>query len=140
VTTAVAGSVAHIGTVFDVPVPDTSHSTGQARTSRPGRLRRIHRRGEVVVGYECGGCKFTVHDGPPRPTGSEGTPPDVEILALAPARPIDRDTTVQPIPEGRLSEAEWRPDATPVMRRPRVFGSSPGGTSRPAPRGARCRK
>jgi hypothetical protein len=65
----------------------------------------------VVVGYECDGCDFTVRDGLPYPTGSDGTPADFEILALAPARPFDSSIAPRPKAEGERSEVEfhaWR--------------------------------
>jgi len=67
--------------------------------------------GSVVVGYECDGCDFTMRDGWPEPTGLDGTPADFEILALAPAHPFDRHTSVRPVAEGERSEVEfhaWR--------------------------------
>ncbi len=67
--------------------------------------------GSVVVGYECDGCDFTVRDGLPYPTGTDGTPADFAILGLAPARPFDRLTSVRPVADGERSEVEfhaWR--------------------------------
>jgi hypothetical protein len=67
--------------------------------------------GSVTVGYECDGCDFTLVDGRPRPTGLDGTPPDFEILGLAPAQPFDRTTSVRPVAEGERTEVEfhaWR--------------------------------
>ena len=67
--------------------------------------------GAVVVGYECDGCEFTMHDGRPVPTGRDGTPGDFEILALAPAEPSDRHNAPRPVPDGERSEIEfiaWR--------------------------------
>jgi len=40
----------------------------------------------TIVGYECDGCEFTLEDGLPVPTGSDGTPHDFTILCTAPAR------------------------------------------------------
>jgi len=65
----------------------------------------------VVVGYECDGCDFNVRDGLPHPTGTDGTPPDFEILGLAPARPFDNRIAPRPKAEGERSEVEfhaWR--------------------------------
>ena len=42
--------------------------------------------GSFVVGYEVDGCAMTTIDGLPRPTGEDGAPADLEILATAPAR------------------------------------------------------
>ena len=41
---------------------------------------------DTIVGYECDGCEFTLEDGLPVPTGTDGTPKDFEILCTAPAR------------------------------------------------------
>ncbi len=65
----------------------------------------------VTVGYECDGCEFTMRHGLPYPTGADGTPPDFEILALAPARPFGRDNSPRGVPDGARSECEfiaWR--------------------------------
>ena len=65
----------------------------------------------VTVGYECDGCDFTVRDGLPFPTGSDGTPADFEILGLAPARPFDNRIAPRPKADGERSEVEfhaWR--------------------------------
>jgi len=44
-----------------------------------------------IAGYECDGCEFIWKDGLPVPTGRDGTPPGMQILATAPARwsPVD---------------------------------------------------
>jgi hypothetical protein len=50
-------------------------------------------------------------DGRPVPTGEDGTPADLEIVAVAPASPFDRRTAVRPVADDELSEAEfhaWR--------------------------------
>jgi hypothetical protein len=48
--------------------------------------------GSHVVGYEVDGCALSMVDGPdgprPEPTGEDGAPADLEILATAPARLI----------------------------------------------------
>jgi hypothetical protein len=41
-----------------------------------------------IVAYEVDGCDFAVDDGLPIPTGRDGTPADLEILAAAPAHLI----------------------------------------------------
>jgi len=93
----------------------------------------------VVVGYECDGCDFTMRDGVPVPTGADGTPPDFEILALAPAEPFDHANSPRPVPPGARSEIEfhaWRAlgdDAPATVERLRhghaVMGvHRPGGT------------
>ena len=42
--------------------------------------------GSYIVGYEVDGCAFTTVDGRPIPTGEDGAPGDLEILATCPAR------------------------------------------------------
>jgi len=67
--------------------------------------------GAVTVGYECDGCEFTMRDGLPYPTGSDGTPADFEILGLVPARLFGRDNDPSGVPDGARSECEfiaWR--------------------------------
>ena len=44
-----------------------------------------------IAGYECDGCEFVMEDGRPVPTGRDGTPRDLTILATAPARWSRRD-------------------------------------------------
>jgi hypothetical protein len=39
---------------------------------------------EGIIGYENDGCTFTFEDGLPYPTGEDGSPKDMEILAMAP--------------------------------------------------------
>jgi hypothetical protein len=65
----------------------------------------------VTVGYECDGCDFTMSDGLPYPTGSDGTPADFQILGFVPARPFGRDNDPTGVPERARSECEfiaWR--------------------------------
>jgi hypothetical protein len=65
----------------------------------------------VVVGYECDGCDFTFRDGLPHPTGSDRTPADFEILALAPVQHFGRTNSPRGVPDGARSEGEfiaWR--------------------------------
>jgi hypothetical protein len=61
----------------------------------------------VSVGYECDGCDFTVRDGLPHPTGSDGTPDDFEILALAPAQHFNHVNAPRGVPDGSPSEGEF---------------------------------
>ena len=61
----------------------------------------------VVVGYECDGCELTMRDGVPSPTGRDGTPADLSVLALAHAEPFDHANALRPVPEGTLSEVEF---------------------------------
>jgi hypothetical protein len=63
--------------------------------------------GSVVVGYECDGCDLTLRDGLPVPTGSDGTPTDLEILGLAPAQHFTHESAPRPVPEGHPSEGEF---------------------------------
>ena len=44
-----------------------------------------------IAGYECDGCEFVLDGGRPVPTGRDGTPRNLEILATAPARWSPRD-------------------------------------------------
>lgn len=46
-----------------------------------------------IAGYECDGCELTWQQGLPFPTGRDGTPSSMQILALAPARWSARDGT-----------------------------------------------
>jgi hypothetical protein len=41
--------------------------------------------GSYIVGYEVDGCDLQLENGIPRPTGSDGTPADMNVLATAPA-------------------------------------------------------
>jgi hypothetical protein len=41
--------------------------------------------GSHIVGYEVDGCDMVLENGIPKPTGSDGTPKDMTILATAPA-------------------------------------------------------
>jgi hypothetical protein len=41
---------------------------------------------DTIVGYECDGCEFTLQNGLPVPTGSDGTPKDFTIVGTCPAR------------------------------------------------------
>ena len=61
----------------------------------------------TTVGYECDGCDFTYRDGLPYPTGSDGTPPDFEILGTAPAPHFTRTTATRPPPPNQPSEVEF---------------------------------
>lgn len=40
----------------------------------------------TIVGYECDGCEMEWREGLPFPTGRDGTPRDLEIIATAPAK------------------------------------------------------
>jgi hypothetical protein len=61
----------------------------------------------VLVGYECDGCDFQFDRGLPYPTGSDGTPKNFEIIAIAPATLWSRETAPGFLyPEGALSDVE----------------------------------
>ena len=65
----------------------------------------------VIVGYECDGCDFTMTNGIPTPTGSDGTPKDFQIIGLAPAEHFNRTNAPRPPKGDAMSEVEfisWR--------------------------------
>jgi N,N-dimethylformamidase beta subunit-like, C-terminal len=69
-------------------------------------------RGDVLgaphaVGYECDGCDLELRDGLPVASGRDGTPPDFEVIATAPATPFDRETTPLPLAPGGEYELEF---------------------------------
>ena len=45
----------------------------------------------TLIGFEVDGCELQLKDGLPYPTGSDGTPMNFEIIALAPAALWDRE-------------------------------------------------
>lgn len=57
--------------------------------------------GSYIVAYEVDGCELAMRDGVPYPTGAEGTPKDMAVLATAPAHLIsngpDGNETVVPM-------------------------------------------
>ena len=61
----------------------------------------------TTVGYECDGCEYTIADGLPEPTGSDGTPETFEILAMAPAAHFTRATAARPPKPNEPSEIEF---------------------------------
>ncbi len=61
----------------------------------------------TTVGYECDGCDYTVVDGLPHPTGSDGTPTDFQILGMAPAAHFTRTTATRPPKPHEPSEIEF---------------------------------
>jgi hypothetical protein len=61
----------------------------------------------TLVGYECDGCDFTYRDGLPYPTGSDGTPADLEILGTVPTAHFTRETATRPPAAGQPSELEF---------------------------------
>ena len=73
-----------------------------------------------VVGYECDGCDFTMRDGLPYPTGSDGTPENFEILGSAPAAHFTRTTASRPPAPHEPAEDEFI--ASRVFDTPRPRG------------------
>lgn len=61
----------------------------------------------TAVGYECDGCDYTVVDGLPYPTGSDGTPESFEILGMVPAAHFTRTTAARPPKPDEPSEIEF---------------------------------
>ena len=61
----------------------------------------------TTVGYECDGCDYTVVDGLPHPTGSDGTPTDFQILGMVPAAHFTRTTATRPPKPHEPSEIEF---------------------------------
>ena len=54
--------------------------------------------GSYIVGYEVDGCEMRLEHGLPVPTGGDGAPLDMEILATAPARLLSQTQTASEIP------------------------------------------
>jgi hypothetical protein len=46
----------------------------------------------TLIGYEVDGCALQFHRGLPCPTGEDGTPKNMEVIAIAPATLWDRET------------------------------------------------
>ncbi len=61
----------------------------------------------VVVGYECDGCELQLVDGLPAPTGADGTPPDLQVLATAPAHLWETRERPAALPAGGVGELNW---------------------------------
>ncbi|MEZ5244759.1 MAG: DUF6605 domain-containing protein [Acidimicrobiales bacterium] len=61
----------------------------------------------TAVGYECDGCDYTVVDGLPHPTGSDGTPDSFQILGMVPAAHFTRTTAARPPAPHEPSEIEF---------------------------------
>jgi hypothetical protein len=61
--------------------------TGLRRGDKLGGKNRI-------IGYECDGCDLEYRDGLPYPTGQDGTPESLEVLATAPAGLSDADDSL----------------------------------------------
>ena len=60
-----------------------------------------------VVAYECDGCEFTLHNGKRIPTGKDGTPTDMQILATAPARLWETYQIPSALDESYVGELNW---------------------------------
>ena len=73
---------------------------------------------ERIVGYEVDGCDFTLADGLPVPTGRDGTPADLTILATAPAHLVSNS----PGNNEGVIPLSFDTDAT---GRPRIHGDDP---------------
>lgn len=56
---------------------------------------------DKIVGYECDGLDYTVRNGLPYPTCTDGAPKTTEILALAPASLGERPTVDHPVVWGQ---------------------------------------
>jgi hypothetical protein len=61
----------------------------------------------VVVGYECDGCELRFEDGLPVPTGADGTPTRLEVLASAPAHLWESDERPALLPLIGVGELNW---------------------------------
>lgn len=64
--------------------------------------------GSFIVAYEVDGCELALRDGVPCPTGAEGTPKDLEVLATSPAHLISNG------PEGNETVVPMSFDPTGV--------------------------
>ncbi|MDX1650398.1 MAG: DUF6605 domain-containing protein [Myxococcota bacterium] len=71
---------------------------------RPGDLVGAE---PVVVGYECDGCELQLVDGRPVPTGADGTPPDFQVLATAPAHLWESHERPAALPARGVGELDW---------------------------------
>ncbi len=61
----------------------------------------------TTVGYECDGCEYTIIDGLPVPTHTDGTPESFEILGMVPAAHFTRTTAARPPKANEPSEIEF---------------------------------
>jgi hypothetical protein len=61
-----------------------------------------------IVAYECDGCRFSMTDGLPYPTGEDGTPEEFEILALSPVQHFDKESASRPVQAWELELMAWR--------------------------------
>ncbi len=97
-------------------VDNAPRGTGGYQVHRPGHwafagldLRAGDGFGEepVVVGYECDGCELELADGLPRPTGTDGTPRDFQVIASAPAHLWESDERPATLPLLGVGELNW---------------------------------
>ena len=89
----------------------------------------------VVVGYECDGCELTLRDGLPVATGTDGTPPDFEVLATAPAHLWETGEASDALGPGYIGELNWVAQRlggadTPEIRERFAHGAAVMGTFR----------
>ncbi|MEE2784987.1 MAG: N,N-dimethylformamidase beta subunit family domain-containing protein [Pseudomonadota bacterium] len=62
---------------------------------------------QTVVAYECDGCAFEMRDGLPVPTGIDGTPLNMQILASAPARLWETHQLPDNLRDDYVGELNW---------------------------------
>ncbi len=62
--------------------------------------------GSFIVGYEVDGCALELRDGLPAPTGVDGAPADLEILATCPARLLSITDEICEAPEALWASVE----------------------------------
>jgi hypothetical protein len=68
-------------------------NTGLRQGERFGKLKMGEQPG--IVGYECDGCEFVMESGLPIPTGRDGTPKNMLILATGKARWAEVDSSIK---------------------------------------------
>ena len=89
----------------------------------------------IVVGYECDGCELALKDGLPVPTGADGTPPDFEVIATAPAHLWETSEATDGLGAGYIGELNWVAQRlggadTPESRARYAHGAAVAGTFR----------
>jgi hypothetical protein len=66
---------------------------------------------DVIAGYECDGCAVALKHGLPVPTGEDGAPDSLEILAMAPASLLSPETAPPALEDHEtLSDLEYVAD------------------------------
>ncbi|AXE66461.1 hypothetical protein BBF93_14315 [Hyphomonas sp. CACIAM 19H1] len=63
-------------------------------------------RESVLIGYEVDGCRFRFANGRPEPTGEDGTPSSFQILGLASAALLSKESAPDFYPDGAMSDLE----------------------------------